>query len=205
LQYFIGLTFHPHYLQFKKIDSFRRRFDFKYNRSAILQMTLLPPFRLKTNKLSEINELFEVMEETLDGHLMDLDEASGIIFKSMEVSRGRTNVLYLKPEISPDFIHCQESLLEDLSKCGVTFNQSKLIDPCNLKTFLPLGRASLLDQIDIAVEAAHREFQLPLHLQVKHLCLFEKMPGQWIQKRKLYTFPSPKISQSWSDGDPLQI
>ena len=44
--YFIGLTSHQNFVQFKKIDSFRRQFDPHFNHCKMLQMTILPPFDL---------------------------------------------------------------------------------------------------------------------------------------------------------------
>ena len=46
MEYFIGLTFHQSSIHYKKIDSFRSRFDSKYSVSKLLQMTLFPPFHI---------------------------------------------------------------------------------------------------------------------------------------------------------------
>ena len=62
--YFIGLTFHQNFVQFKKIDSFRKRFDPYYSLCKSLQMTILPPFELSSPRDEKV--VIDALEEELD-------------------------------------------------------------------------------------------------------------------------------------------
>lgn len=191
MHFFIGLTFHPHFLQFKKIDSFRKRFDFKYGKSSILQMTLLPPFRLEGSPRMGIEEVIEHIEDELEGHLLGLDDLHSVDFNGFDFKTGRTGVIFLKPTLPIDLFHCQENLLETLKHSGAAFKKQKSPMPTgsdDLQTFLPIGRFWNHDSMAVAIEKAKVEFSAPFRLPMKDVILFQKVPGQWLAKKKLFTF-----------------
>lgn len=192
MQLFIGLTFRQNYLQFKKIDSFRRRFDEKYSRSHILQMTLMPPFKLEDRTYPSIDQFVEEMADDLDGQLMGMEPPLEVDFNGFDFIAGKKGILFLKPTIPVDIFHCQESLQESIKIFGGSFNKHKNLGKSfynDLQTFLPIGRFTDMGLLSQAVDKARLEFSGPFKLTARDITLFEKTPGQWLPRRILYTFP----------------
>lgn len=184
VEYFIGLTFHQGSIHYKKIESFRRRFDSKYQHSKILQMTLLPPFHIDFKNNEDLKNFEEDVRELLEGHLYGLDDLAQIEFTGISFSMGKKGVLSLTPKISPDFLHCQESLNYLLKDSGAYFLKAKN----NTNTVLPIGRFDYSDQLENAIEIAKIEFSSPFVLQGDKFILFEKTPTLWGAKSNLYNF-----------------
>jgi hypothetical protein len=182
MQLFIGLTFNQSQLQFKKIDSFRKRFDDKYQCSHLLQMTLLPPFKLVVNDLSD----------DLDGQFCGIDKALEVDFNGFDfVTTGRNGVVFLKPTLPVDLYHCQEAIQGVLKELGATSKKHKNLARCSLndlQTFLPIGRFDDMDLMSVAVNTAKIEFDGPFSLRANNLVLFEKTPTQWLPLRILHSF-----------------
>jgi hypothetical protein len=192
MQLFIGLTFRQNYLQFKKIDSFRRRFDEKYSRSHLLQMTLMPPFRLEEFTFQGIHKFVEEMADDLDGQLLGMEPPLQVDFNGFDFIAGKKGVLFLKPTIPIDLFHCQESLQESIKIFGGSFSKQKNLGKSfynDLQTFLPIGRFTDMSLLSQAVDKARLEFSDPFKLMARDITLFEKTPGQWLPRRILYTFP----------------
>ena len=184
MEYFIGLTFHQSSIHYKKIDSFRSRFDSKYSVSKLLQMTLLPPFHIDFKNNQDSNNFQEDLREVLEGHLYGLDDLAQIEFNGISFSMGKKGVLSLTPKISPDFLHCQESLHDLLKDSGAYFLKTKN----NANTVLPIGRFDFSDQLENAIEIAKVEFSTPFVLHGEKFILFEKTPTLWVPKINLYDF-----------------
>lgn len=184
MEYFIGLTFHQSSIHYKKIDSFRNRFDSKYQNSKLLQLTLLPPFHLDFKNNQELNNFEDEMREILEGHLYGLDDLAQIEFSGISFSMGKKGVLSLTPKISPDLLHCQESLHYLLKESGATFSKTK----SNTNAVLPIGRFDFSDQLESAIEIAKVEFSSPFVLHAEHFFLFLKTPTLWVPKINLYDF-----------------
>ena len=192
MQLFIGLTFNQNYLQFKKIDSFRKRFDEKYSRSHILQMTLMPPFRFESYSTANINRFVEEMAEDLEDHMAGLDDPLAVNFNGFDFQTGKKGVLFLKPTIPVDLFHCQETLSESVKEFGGAFSKHKNLGRSHandLQTFLPIGRFTDMSLLSLAVDKARLEFTAPFKLSARDLTLFEKTPGHWIPRKILHTFP----------------
>jgi hypothetical protein len=184
VEYFIGLTFQPSSIHYKKIDSFRKRFDSKYENSKLLQMTLLPPFQIDFKNNDDLNSFEDELREVLEGHLYGLDDLAQIEFTGISFSMGKKGVLSLTPKISPDFLHCQESLHHVLKESGAHFLKAKN----NANTVLPIGRFDYADQLEGAIDLAKIEFSTPFVLHGESFYLFEKTPKLWVPKIKLYDF-----------------
>lgn len=192
MQLFIGLTFHQNAFQFKKIDSFRRRFDEKYDRSHLLQMTLMPPFRMDDYSMGGMQRFVDEMAEDLEDHLVGMHEPLEVDFNGYDFHTGRKGMLFLKPTVPIDLFHCQETLQESVKEFGGIFYKHKNPGRCavnDLQTFLPIGRFSDNDLLSQAVEKAQVEFSESFKLSARDITLFEKTPGQWIPRRILFTFP----------------
>ena len=184
MEYFIGLTFDPSSVHQKKIENFRRRFDSKFVKNGLLQLTILPPFAIDFHKRAEEENFIEELTELLEGHLYGLKEISQIEFKGMTFSMGKKGALSLTPIISQDILYCQESIYFFLKEAGVKFKKSK-----NLATpILPIGRLDYPELLEAAIEVARIEFSSPFVMDAMSFVLFEKTPREWKNKNNLYDF-----------------
>ncbi|MBC7539341.1 MAG: hypothetical protein H7281_11010 [Bacteriovorax sp.] len=184
MEFFIGLTFDPSSIHHTKIESFRKRFDSKYQKGEKLQLTLLPPFTIDFQKNDEINNFEEDLSDLLDSHLLGIDQISQIEFNGISFSMGKKGVLGLTPKISPDLFYCQESLHSFLKESGARFKKSKE----TTNPLLPIGRFDYSDHMESAIETAKIEFSSPFVMNGASFVLFEKGPQQWIAKTNLYDF-----------------
>ena len=125
MELFIGLTFDTSSIHHNKIESFRKRFDSKYQKGDQLQLTLVPPFSIDFQKNEDWNNFIEELSDLLDAHLHGLEEISQIEFNGITFSMGKKGVLALTPKISPDLLHAQESLYYFLKESGARFKKSK--------------------------------------------------------------------------------
>lgn len=191
MQLFIGLTFRQNHLLYKKIDSFRKRFDEKFTRSDILQMTLIPPFKMDGITMFELQDIIEDLSDDLDTHLSCCDIPCEVDFNGFDFQSGRKGIVFLKPSIPVDIFHCQENLSESVKGHGGVFNKHKNLAKSfsnDLQTFLPIGRSTDMELLKQAVDKAQIEFAQPFSLTAKDVVLFEKLPGQWIPRRVLFSF-----------------
>lgn len=186
MEFFIGLTFDPSSIHHTKIESFRKRFDSKFQKGEKLQLTLLPPFTIDFQNNDEFNNFVEELSDLLDSHLFGLDQISQIEFNGITFSMGKKGVLALTPKISPELFYCQESLHSFLKESGARFKKSK--DTTN--PLLPIGRFDYSDLMESAIETAKIEFSSPFVMNGASFMLFEKGPQQWIARTNLYDFDS---------------
>jgi len=195
MQLFIGLTFNQSQLQFKKIDSFRKRFDDKYICSHLLQMTLLPPFKLEGFNPVMFESMVGDLSDDLDGQFCGMDSKLKVDFNGFDFVTGRSGIVFLKPTLPVDLYHCQEAIQGVLKDLGATSKKHKNLGKCSindLQTFLPIGRFDDMDLMSVAVNKAKIEFDGPFCLEAKNLVLFEKTPTQWLPLRILYSFYNEK-------------
>jgi hypothetical protein len=188
LEYFVGLTFRPSSIHYKKIQSFRERFDSKYQHSSLLQLTLVPPFQIDFKNNPDLEDCEDEMRELLEGHLYGLDDISPIEFSGISFMKGEKGVLSLTPTIPADLLYCQESLYQSLKDRGAHFLKSKN----TTNTFLPIGRLDFADQLENAIEIAKLEFSSPFILQGESFVLFEKKQKKWGAKNNLFDFKLEK-------------
>jgi hypothetical protein len=184
MEFFIGLTFDPSSIHQQKIESFRRRFDSKFGKAQILQLTILPPFTIEFKKKDDELEFLEEVSDLIDGHLMGLENISQLEFNGITFSAGKNGTISLTPIMSPDFLHVQESLYSLLKDYGVKFKKTKDI----LSSILPIGRFENGLLMETAIEVAQIEFSSPFVMQALGFVLFEKTPREWKNKNNLYDF-----------------
>lgn len=184
MEYFIGLTFDLGSIHQKKIENFRRRFDSKFEKNDLLQLTLLPPFSINLHSRSEEKKFTEELSELLEGHFFGLKEVSQIEFSGFNFSMGKRGVLSLTPIISPDLLYCQESICFFLKEYGVKFKKNKNLH--NL--ILPIGRVDSSELLESAIETAKFEFSTPFIMDAISFVLFEKTPRAWTNRFNLYDF-----------------
>ena len=153
-------------------------------------MTLLPPFQFSGTHLQR-EDLWDHVQEIFEDYLHDLTEVGSITFDGLNFTNDRKSMLYLKPNIPVDLYHCQERIFELLKDSGATYKLEKrphLLGKDPLKTFLPLGRFTDRIMLEQAIDQAKEEFDHPFAMQARHLILFEKTPGQWLERKLLFTF-----------------
>ena len=184
MEYFIGLTFDLGSIHQNKIENFRRRFDSKFTKNELLQLTLLPPFLLNLSTKSEEKKFTEELSELIEGHLYGLKEVSQIEFSGFTFSMGKKGGLSLTPNISPDLLYCQESIYFFLKDNGAKFKKTK--NGQNL--ILPIARVDSSNLLESAIETAKLEFSSPFVMDATSFILFEKTPKAWTDRFNLYDF-----------------
>lgn len=184
MEYFLGLTFDPSSIHYTKVESFRRRFDSKFLKQEKLQLTILPPFTIDFSNTHAEQDFALELQELLEGHLYGLSEISQIEFNGITFSMGKKGVIALTPIISPDIIHCQESIYSFLKEYGVKFkNNRSAFNP-----LLPIGRFEYVDLMEAAIETAKIEFSDAFVMDADRVVLFEKTPREWKAKSNLFDF-----------------
>lgn len=184
MEYFLGLTFDPSSIHHTKVESFRRRFDSKFLKQEKLQLTILPPFTIEFHNTHAEQDFVLELQELLEGHLYGLSEISQIEFNGITFSMGKKGVIALTPIISPDIIHCQESIYSFLKEYGVKFKNNKNA----FNPLLPIGRFEYVDLMESAIETAKIEFSDAFVMDADRLVLFEKTPREWKVKNNLFDF-----------------
>lgn len=184
MEFFIGLTFDPSSIHHNKVESFRKRFDSKFAKGEQLQLTILPPFTIDFMNKDEELEFIEDLADLLDSHLHGLTEISQVEFNGITFSMGKKGVLAVTPIISPDILHCQESLYSYLKEAGAKFKKTKNA----YNPILPIGRFDYIDLLESAIETAKIEFSSPFVMNATNFVLFEKTPQQWKTKNNLFDF-----------------
>lgn len=188
MQCFLGLTFKEQYLHYQKLDIYRQRFDDKYTKSNILQMTLLPPFEIEELE----DDFIEALTDDIEGHLDGLSSLEQISFKGIDLTNIRKGNIYLRPELELDFQYCQQSLWDTILEFGGSFKKKKRPtisqEEIVTRTFLPIARTQNDFEIESAAMAAKVEFNEAFELGTKGISLFESTPGQWLQRKELFSF-----------------
>jgi len=189
VKYFIGLKFEAHFLQFKKIDSFRRRFDSKYRHGSPLLMALVPPFSLEKNHLTE--EFLYDLEDEIDSQFLGLNHLSSILFEGIDILRSKKDLLYLRPEMPDEFFYLQQSVINLLKTQQVKFKKPKVANKIiqnGHACMLPLGRFDDGHELSQAISSANQEFSTKFNLKIKDISLYVKSDDTWIQKAKFFEF-----------------
>ena len=193
MELFIALTFHENDLNYKIIDSFRSRFDYKYSRSPLLLMSLMSPFVFKNKNVSKIDytNIVDWLRDDIDNFLMGFDDDFEVKFNGFDFFSGRKGVIYLKPELPSELSYFKETASVYLRESGAIFKREEKLEKLSLRseyTFLPIARSSDQELLSHGVRTAQIEFSSPFTLHAKEVALFEKVPGQWICRSILHKF-----------------
>jgi len=187
MQYFIGLTFQSSYLQFQKLDSFRSRYDSKYNRSNTTHLTLVPPFELPIMNKNQVHQWIEELQEEIDGQLHGLCNEDQTTFEGIDFQDGERPLLFLKPKITIDMNFVLELLESSVKEIG-GIQKSKLKRDDTDHLYFPIGRFDNFLELQTALEEAKSEFTIPFQLHNKEIVLFERGPKQWLATHHLFSF-----------------
>lgn len=189
-KYFLGLTFYPDNSFSKNIESFRSRFDSKYQTNPDLHLPIVPPFEVEVTEAKKLQQ--ELIEE-LESFFFENTANHAMKFSGIDVHEYKKNkILYLNPSVDEEFSLCQESLFEI---CQSYINErEKKMKESSKKTFLTIGRFQDSQGLHTAIEMAQNEFQEFTALAYQSICLFSKNNGIWYREADLVTFDKPDVS-----------
>ena len=182
---FVGLTFYSDNSFAKNIESYRSRFDTKYQTNPYLHLPIVPPFEIE---VTEVKKLKQELVEELESFYFENTEHHLLQFTGMDVHEYKKNkILYLNPIIEEDLAFCQESLFS-ICQSYITDRAKKMKDS---KTFLTIGRYNEVLDLHTSIELAKREFQEFTALPFESICLFSKNNGVWYREADLVSFEKP--------------
>lgn len=186
---FVGLTFYPDNSFAKNIESFRTRFDEKYQTNPYLHLPIIPPFEIDVTNIKKLKgELVEELEsfyfENLSHHALK--------FTGIDVHEyKKKKILYLNPVIEDELLFCQESLF---SICQSYINDREKRMKGSKKTFLTIGRYQETGELHSSIDLARKEFHEFTALPYESICLFSKNNGTWYREADLVSFEKPSDS-----------
>lgn len=189
-KYFLGLTFYPDNSFSKNIESFRSRFDSKYQTNPDLHLPIVPPFEVE---VTEAKKLQQELVEELESFFFENTANHVMKFSGIDVHEYKKNkILYLNPSADEEFSLCQESLFA-ICQSYISEREKKMKESSK-KTFLTIGRFQDSQSLHTAIEMAKNEFQEFTALAYQSICLFSKNNGIWYREADLVTFDKPDVS-----------
>ncbi len=185
-KFFVALTFYSDNSFAKTIESFRQRYDEKFQSNPALHLAIVPPFELEMNSSKKLSQ--ELMEE-LDSFYFENLSHHLLKFTGLGVHEYKKNkLLYLNPVIEDELLFCQESLF---SICQSYIEDREKKMKTSQKTFLTIGRFHDPGELHSAIEEAKKEFSEFTSLPYKSISLFSKTNGEWVEEAELITFDRP--------------
>ncbi len=182
---FVGLTFFADNSFAKNIESYRARFDSKYQTNPYLHLPIVPPFEIE---VTEVKKLTQELIEELESFYFENTENHLLNFTGLDVHEYRKNkILYLNPAIDEELSLCQESIFS-ICQSYITDREKKMKDS---KTFLTIGRYHETYDLHSSIELARKEFQEITALPFASICLFSKNNGIWYREADLISFKKP--------------
>lgn len=184
-KFFVGLTFFSDNSFAKNIDSYRSRFDTKYQTNPYLHLPIVPPFEIE---VTEVKKLKQELVEELESFYFENTKHHVLNFTGLDVHEYKKNkILYLNPAIEEELSLCQESLFS-ICQSYITDREKKMKDS---KTFLTIGRYQETGDLHSSIELAKEEFQEFTSLPFESICLFSKNNGIWYREADLISFDKP--------------
>lgn len=183
---FVGLTFFSDNSFAKNIESYRSRFDSKYQTNPDLHLPIVAPFEIE---VTEVKKLKQELVEELESFYFENTAHHVLGFSGLDVQEHKKNkILYLKPTIGEELALCQESLVS-ICKSYITDREKKIKD--SKKTFLTIGRFNDPMELHASIDLAQKEFQEFTALPYQSICLFSKNNGIWYREADLMSFDRP--------------
>ncbi len=197
-KYFLGLTFYPDNSFSKSIESFRSRFDDKYQTNPSLHFPIVPPFEIE---VTEAKKLQQELVEELESFYFENTANHVLKFTGLDVHEYKKNkILFLNPVIDEELALCQESVFA-ICQSYIQDREKKMKD--TKKTFLTIGRFQDPIELHASIDLAKKEFQEFTALAFQSICLFSKNNGIWYQEADLVSFDKPDLSFLHSTNSPL--
>ncbi len=183
---FVGLTFFSENSFAKNIESFRSRFDTKFQSNPYLHLPIIPPFEIE---VTEVKKLAQELVEELESFYFDNTANHSLKFTGLDVHEYKKNkILFLNPVIEDELAFCQESLFS-ICQSYITDREKRLKE--DKKTFLTIGRYSDSPELHSSIDLARREFQEFTSLPFQSICLFSKNKDVWYREADLLSFEKP--------------
>jgi 2'-5' RNA ligase len=194
-KFFLGLTFYPDNSFSKIIESFRARFDEKYQTTPYLHLPIVPPFEVEA---TEVKKLQQELVEELESFYFENTSNHNLKFSGLDVHEYKKNkILYLNPIIDEELALCQESVFA-ICQSYIHDREKKMKD--SKKTFLTIGRFQDPLHLHSSIDLAKKEFQEFTSLAYQSICLFSKNNGIWYREADLVTFEKPDVSFLQTNG-----
>jgi hypothetical protein len=194
---FVGLTFFPENSFAKNIESFRSRFDEKYQSNPYLHLPIVPPFEIE---VTDVKKLKQELIEELESFFFENTQHHSLHFTGLDVHEyKKKKILYLNPKIDEELSLCQESLFS-ICQSYINDREKKLKDT---KTFLTIGRYLESSDLHHSIDLAKKEFQEFTALPYESICLFSKNNGVWYREADLISFERPTNTFLQSGSVPL--
>ena len=188
-KYFLGLTFYPDNSFAKNIESFRSRFDSKFQTNPYLHLPIVPPFEIEA---TEAKKLHQELVEELESFYFENTTYKSVKFTGIDVHEHKKNkIIYLNPVVDEELSLCQESVF-DICQSYITDREKKMKEL--KKTFLTIGRYHEVHDLHFSIELAKKEFHEFTALAYESICLFSKNNGVWYREADLVTFEKPDQS-----------
>lgn len=180
-KYFVAINLDKHSTFYKKAESFRARYDYKFtiqNDACLLGM--IPPFEMEMT--SETSFCDEVAEE-VSAFFVPEDQliVKLIGFDVLEIAR--EFVLLAQFDFSEDIRFCIESL-EQITKTYL--QQGERIDKSYRN--LVLGRFTDTIELTKAIDLLKLEFEIPTTVRVQSISLLSKRSDQWLDAGDFISF-----------------
>lgn len=186
---FVGLTFFPDNSFAKNIESFRIRFDDKYQTNPYLHLPIIPPFEIDVTDVKKLKG--ELIEELESFYFENLSHHS-LKFTGIDVHEyKKKKILFLNPVIEDELLFCQESLFS-ICQSYINAREKKMKD--SKKTFLTIGRYQEITSLHSCIDLARKEFHEFTSLPYESICLFSKNNGIWYREADLVSFEKPADS-----------
>ena len=194
-KFFLGLTFYPDNSFSKIIESFRARFDEKYQTNPYLHLPIVPPFEVEA---TEVKKLQQELVEELESFYFENTSNHNLKFSGLDVHEYKKNkILYLNPIIEEELALCQESVFA-ICQSYIHDREKKMKD--SKKTFLTIGRFQDPLHLHSSIDLAKKEFQEFTSLAYQSICLFSKNNGIWYREADLVTFEKSDVSFLQTNG-----
>ena len=182
---FVGLTFFSDNSFAKNIESYRSRFDTKYQSNPYLHLPIVPPFEIE---VTDVKKLQQELVEELESFFFENTQNHILNFTGLDVQEYKKNkILFLNPAIEEELALCQESLFA-ICQSYINEREKKMKDS---KTFLTIGRYSEAGELHSSIDLAKTEFQEFTALPYESICLFSKNNGIWYREAALMNFDKP--------------
>jgi hypothetical protein len=184
-KFFVGLTFFSDNSFAKNIESYRSRFDTKYQTNPYLHLPIVPPFEIE---VTEVKKLKQELVEELESFFFENTAHHVLNFTGLDVHEYKKNkILYLNPQIEEELALCQESLFA-ICQSYITDREKRMKDS---KSFLTIGRYHDSPDLHSSIELARQEFLEFTSLPFESICLFSKNNGIWYREADLVSFDRP--------------
>lgn len=181
VKHFVGLVLKDTGPEIQRLDEFRRRFDPKSHTNSYLHVSLLPPFILEERFVKNI---VKDIEDEIDTYLGEDSQANVLEFVKLDIYNYKKRILYLEPLFHPDLEHLRDGLQSELFELIPNYKKRALKSKC----FFTLGRFHNPWELNLAIDKALDELELPMEVKIDSIALFEHRDGVWQIKYKLYEF-----------------